>query len=304
MEIENVEQNTSKNKSLPKRFVFVALCLLGLSFVINIFIKSPNRDQDVLIHVSKGETLSIITNELFEKKVINSPALIERMVGFINTDKGTDVGDYLFTKDIPSYKVAYMLARSYHNVKPTKVTFPEGATNLEMANVLSSKISNFNKDLFINETLSMQGKLLPDTYFFWQLSTPQEVISALSLAFTKKISPLLPKSYSKYSESEILSMAAIVQKEALGKVDAGNIAGILWKRLEKGMLLQVDAAPITYKVKGLPTVPIANPGVIAVEAAVNPVSSPYLFYLHDKDGKIHYAKTFEEHKLNIKKYLK
>ncbi len=304
MEIENVEQNINKNKSLPKRFVFVALCLLGLSFVINIFIKSPNRDQDILIHISKGETLSTITNELFEKKIINSPALIERMVGFINTDKGTDVGDYLFTKDIPSYKVAYMLARSYHNVKPTKITFPEGATNLEMANVLGSKIANFDKELFLSKTSGMQGKLLPDTYFFWQLSTSEEVINSLSTAYTKKIAPLLPKTYLKYSENEILSMAAIVQKEALGKVDAGNIAGILFRRLEKGMLLQVDAAPITYKVKGLPTVPIANPGVVAVQASVNPVSSPYLFYLHDKDGTIHYAKTFEEHKLNIKKYLK
>ena len=70
------------------------------------------------------------------------------------------------------------------------------------------------------------------------------------------------------------------------------------------MPLQTDAAPETYKVKGLPKNPISNPGLEAINSAINPQNSSYLYYLHDKDGNIHYAKNFEEHKANKLKYLK
>ncbi len=104
------------------------------------------------------------------------------------------------------------------------------------------------------------------------------------------------------------------------------IAGILLNRLEKGMLLQVDAPFVyllgkeskdltvedlkldnpynTYVYKGLPPGPIGNPGLQAIEAALSPTQNEYLFYLHDNDGDIHYAKTFAEHVKNKKNYLK
>jgi UPF0755 protein len=183
------------------------------------------------------------------------------------------------------------------------VTFPEGSTNVEMAKVLSEKIPNFDKNSFLQKTKNLQGYLFPDTYFFWKLSTPDEVIATMQKTFDKKISPLLATS-SKYSKSEIIVMASLVQKEANGKEDSASIAGILWKRLERGMALQVDAAPITYKESGLPAIPIANVGMVAVEATLHPVASDYLFYLHDKSGMIHYARTYAEHQKNIKEFLK
>ena len=70
------------------------------------------------------------------------------------------------------------------------------------------------------------------------------------------------------------------------------------------MPLQVDVAPETYKIKGLPKSPIGNPGLEAIVATIRPQSSPYFYYLHDKDGIVHYAKNFTEHKKNILKYLK
>ena len=70
------------------------------------------------------------------------------------------------------------------------------------------------------------------------------------------------------------------------------------------MPLQVDSAPLTYKVKGLPVGPICNPGMESIKASIHPIASNYLYYLHDQDGMIHYAKTFAEHKINKLKYLK
>ena len=70
------------------------------------------------------------------------------------------------------------------------------------------------------------------------------------------------------------------------------------------MPLQVDVSPETYKVRGLPKNPIGSPGMAAITAAIFPKSSLHLYYLHDKKGVIHYAKTFAEHRRNIEKYLK
>ena len=66
---------------------------------------------------------------------------------------------------------------------------------------------------------------------------------------------------------------------------------------------KVDAAPDTYKTRGLPESPIGNPGLLAIKASIHPQSSPYLYYLHDKEGNIHYAKNFAEHVKNKLKYL-
>jgi UPF0755 protein len=70
------------------------------------------------------------------------------------------------------------------------------------------------------------------------------------------------------------------------------------------MRLQVDVAENTYKERGLPVVPINNPGVVAIEAVFHPKESPYLYYLTGKDGRMYYAKTYEDHKKNIQKYLR
>ena len=122
--------------------------------------------------------------------------------------------------------------------------------------------------------------------------------------FEKKITPSSANYFSGKTEKEIIIMASIIEREAKGDTDRGIISGILWKRIQIGMPLQVDSAPETYKTKGLPDSPIGNPGLKAIEAAINPQSSSYLYYLHDKDGNIHYAKTFAEHEVNIEKYLK
>ena len=77
-------------------------------------------------------------------------------------------------------------------------------------------------------------------------------------------------------------------------------------RREKVFLadLKIDSPYNTYLHKGLPPGPIANPGLNAIDAALHPKKSPYLYYLHDKNGRIHFAKTYMEHLKNKEKYLK
>jgi UPF0755 protein len=174
-----------------------------------------------------------------------------------------------------------------------------------MANILADKLSVFRKDLFLSDERSKQGYLFPDTYFFFALTTTDEVVDEMSRNFKNRVSSLEDDiEKSKYSLDEIVTMASLVEREANGADDAPVISGILWKRISKGMMLQADAAPITYKQTGLPSEPIANPGMVSIKATLYPKDSPYLFYIHDKSGMVHYATTYAEHKDNINRYLR
>ena len=125
---------------------------------------------------------------------------------------------------------------------------------------------------------------------------------------------------------DIVRMASIVEAEVPHEADRPMITGILWKRLDAGMALQVDSAlnyvtagknrsltaeelkidsPYnTYKYRGLPPTPIGNPGLSALRAAIYPTHTAYWYFLSDKDGKTHFAKTLEEHNENKSKYLR
>ena len=99
-------------------------------------------------------------------------------------------------------------------------------------------------------------------------------------------------------------MASLIEREAKGDTDRGFISGILWKRISIGMPLQVDVAVETYKTKGLPKSPISNPGIESIKAAIHSENSPYFFFIYDRNDNIHYAESFSEHQVNIRKYLK
>ena len=185
------------------------------------------------------------------------------------------------------------------------VTIPEGFNLAQIGDIFAPKLKNFNETEFLSQAKNLEGYLFPDTYFFLTNANETDVIKYMSDNFEKKVAPLyLEIDSSGKSKEDIITMASLIEKEAKGDTDRGVISGILWKRISIGMPLQVDSAPETYKTRGLPVGPIDNPGIQAIEASIHPQSSPYLYYLHDKNGDIHYAKTFAEHVKNKLKYLK
>ncbi len=124
--------------------------------------------------------------------------------------------------------------------------------------------------------------------------TENDVVKIMEDNFKKKVGQ---------SKSEIIIMASLLEKELKTIEEKKITSGILWKRLKADMPLQVDAEPDTYLYKGLPPAPICNPGLESIEAALNPIESEYWYYLSDKAGVTHFAKTFEDHKLNKARYL-
>jgi len=193
------------------------------------------------------------------------------------------------------------------------------------------QISNFPARLRMDEVqaggriLTLEGFLFPDTYFFPKNISAEEAVKIILQNFNKKTDSVFRKTAADKEVYDILIMASILEKEARVYETRQTIAGILWKRLEDGMPLQVDA-PFqyykgknsytltkedlaedheynTYTNKGLPPTAITNPGIDSLRAAIAPTQTNYLYFLSDKHGNMYYAKDFEGHKRNRELYL-
>lgn len=176
-----------------------------------------------------------------------------------------------------------------------------------------------------------EGYYFPETYLMPIGENGAEIAKRMFDKFNEMYAPLYPQFLKEnIKTSTAVKIASLVQREAAGKDDMPIIAGIIWNRLLSNMKLDIDAtlqyaqgkvgnewwAPIhgpdarkldslynTYTNKGLPPTAISNPGLSALNAVLKPAKTDCLYYLHDADGQIHCAKTFEEHKKNIEKYL-
>jgi UPF0755 protein len=269
-----------------------------------VFFSAPSDfPTESIFQVKKGAGLRRVSFDLKEKNIIRSRFVFEALMIIYGDEKHIIQSEYFFEKKLSVFEVARRISKGDHHLSTVSLTIPEGFTNIQIADLAVSKLANFDKNKFLLE--AREGFLFPDTYFFFPTDTEEIVLKSLSDNFDKKIEPILPEiEKSGKSMADIVVMASIVEKEAKGDGDRVPISSILWKRILLGMPLQADAAPETYKTKGLPAKPISNPGLNSIIAALRPEKSPYLYYLHDKNGKIHFAKTFTEHRQNILTYLK
>jgi len=302
---DNIDKIKQKNKRLKNLILNIFLALGFVSVFIYYFLSAPALNKDVIIHIPKGESINNISTQLENNRAIRNSLTLKIFVKFLSLDKGVITGDYLIKKQSPVWVIAWQISHGRHNIKPIKVTIREGLTNEQIAILLADKLAGFRKDLFLEEVNGKQGYLFPDTYFFFPLDTSSEIVEKLSDNFNiriKEVSNDLKLSGKNLSDTII--MASILEGEASGENDISIISGILWKRISIGMPLQVDIDKRTYINKGLPIEPLNNPGLLSIRGAINIENSPYLYYIHDKNGNVHYASSFEEHKSNINKYLK
>ncbi|MES2023657.1 MAG: endolytic transglycosylase MltG [Patescibacteria group bacterium] len=291
-----------------KKLIVPFVILIAIIFGYFLFNAPKNFPAGEIVNINEGVSLRFLSKDLEIKNIIKSRVAFETFVIMYGGEKHIAPGYYLFENKVSVFEVARRIVKGDRHLAPIKITIPEGYSISDIADTVAVKLPNFNKDKFLLETknkINKEGYLFPDTYFFFVPSTEEDVINTMSDNFENKIKTLKNEiATSGKSEKDIINMASIIEKEAKGDMDRGLISGILWKRVNKNMLLQVDAESSTYKIKGLPINPICNPGLDSIKSAIHPVNSDYLYYLHDKNGVAHYAKTFAEHKLNIQKYLK
>lgn len=279
-----------------------------------------------VITIPQGASTKEAGDILERKHVIRSSSIFQFLIKIVLVNRPVIAGDFAFDKPADTLQIARLLTGGGFGGTQARLTFPEGVSIREMNTTIARNISKWNTDEFAAKAKPFEGFLFPETYVVFKTITPDEMIALLKKEYTKKISPLKDSIVqSKKTELQIIIMASLLEKEAKNPAEAKIVAGILWKRIQSGIPLQVDAPFLytlgktssqltktdlqkdgpfnTYTRKGLPVGPIGNPGLAMITAAISPESSPYLFYLHDMKGQIHYAKTYQEHLKNKKKYI-
>lgn len=286
----------------------IGVILAGGVLIFMLALKTPSSfPHGTSFQVGEGESLGSISTRLQNEHIISSALLFRGWISLLGRDKNIGLGEYYFTNEIP---LGLVIAKFIHGPDQPLivVTIPEGKTTEEIADAFQKALPVFSTGTF--KTLvskeNADGYLFPSTYYPLPSFKEKDIVDLMRSTFEKEYSKNFksvpfPKLVS--TERKVISLAAILEGEAKTPEDMKIVSGILQKRLENGMKLQVDAAKSTYTTKGIPDTPIDNPGLVAIEAVFHPTSSPYLYYLTGRDGKMYYSKTFEEHKLNIQRHL-
>jgi len=306
---------------------YAAMAALFLAVLIWIMFSAPaNFPKERRITIEDGMSLAQVSEYLEESNIIRSTFLFELITILRAGDGGVLAGEYFFNKSFSAIGVSYRLTHGMFGLEPIRVTIPEGSTISDIANIFSEKFPEFDSLAFLSMAGGMNGYLFPDTYLFLPNVEPRQVIKEMRNTFDRRIKEIEKEiNVSGRPLEDIVTMASIIEKEATTVEDKNLVSGVLWNRIDIDMPLQVDAvfeyingkntyeltlddldidSPYnTYRYKGLPPTPIANPGLDSLRAAAVPESSEYLFYLSDRSGKIYYARDFEEHKKNKRLYL-
>ncbi len=172
-----------------------------------------------------------------------------------------------------------------------------------------------------NRCYKLEGYLFPDTYEFYKDMKPQDALGKMLKNAESRIGGSY--TYSGMTTDQIVTLASIIEKESGNVNEMAKVSSVFHNRLKAGMKLQADVTVIyvekylkpnltgdinrynsyynTRKCPALPVGAICNPGKAALNAAVNPADTDYLYFAADSSGNYYYAKTYEEHKQNLNK---
>jgi UPF0755 protein len=308
--------------------------------------KNPKDSQPQDFLITRGQSVGQIGTNLEKQGLIKSALAFKLYTRLNGQSQKIPPGEFSLSPNMDLDKILLTLVAG---PKELWVTLPEGIRREEIAakviktlNLQTEKAQTFWKE-FMAESKVEEGYLFPETYLFAKDVKAASVVAKLKSTFDSKFTEKMRADAQKagLTMNQTVTLASLVEREAITDEERPIVAGILLKRLEAGWPLQVDATlqyavagkkcgsagekPIldcawwgiplsqdkdlssaynTYQNKGLPPGPIANPGIGSLQAAVYPEESEYWFYIHDNDEKIRYARTAEEHGANINKYLR
>jgi len=301
----------------------VAVLLIGYAII---FAPPSAFPAGKILVVKRGESVPEIVQDFSNAHLVAHPSVLRFILRVMGAGSTVQAGAYSFTHPESVLTIAYRLSTGTYGIPPARITLFEGMTVRDLSERVASALPEISSAEIIAAGKDAEGYLFPDTYIFPPGTDAEEVVSTMRANFTEKIAPLNATIRSSgHSLSEIITMASLIEKEARTPESKKIVAGILWRRIEIGMPLQVDAvfgfifnrdtyspsyadlkvdSPYnTYRHKGLPPGPIDNPGLESIDAALNPTKTTYLFYLTGRDGQMHYASTYASQLANQKKYL-
>ncbi len=318
-----------ERKKIEKISLIFFTCLF--IFYHQFFIKEKINEK-IKIFIPKNLTLKEIGELLKEKGVIKRKWLFFLYTKIFFKEKSLKYGFYQLPQNFSEFKTFLLLLRKYSI--PVFVTIPEGSTIKEIGEILEKK-GICPKEEFLKYATSpdvlkkynilfptAEGFLFPDSYEFFTNSSPAIVFKKMCRRFWQIYLDLKKKYKTNLSDSIVIILASIVEKEAKVDEERPIIASVFLNRLKKGMRLEscatieyllkerkkilskedlkINSPYNTYLHKGLPPTPICSPSEKSLVAVLNPKKTTY-YYFFTKNGNTHiFSKTFLEHLKKIK----
>lgn len=319
-----------------------------LIFLISLFFfgvnvpRSFTEKEDIKFTIFTGDGIEQIGDRLEEEGIIIDSILFTTYAFLNNKHQSLQAGTYLLNSNM---SISMVLDKIYKGiVVQERVTIIEGWRASEIANYLDG-FNGLSGDIFLDIVASeppkelailydkpksrgLQGYLFPDTYFFNYGFSEEDLILAMLTNLDNRLLPEHREEIERRGKTifEIITMASLIEEEVRSHQDKGMVSDILWRRIEIGMPLQVDAtiafitrkrttrisiketrieSPYnTYINRGLPVGPISNPGLKSILAAIYPIPNDYLFYLSKPTGETVFSRNFQEHIGAKNRYLR
>ena len=316
-------------KKLLALFVILIVLVAAGSLAVKTYFFS--KGPLVTVQIRPGQSGSEVARLLKQKGVIRSEMLFKILLRITASASDLKAGRFDLRKNTSDLEVITCI-KTGQCTHYEKVTFLEGWRSEEMAEALASHgITDGHAFLNIVRANNLEGKLFPSTYLFADNTPAQKVVDEMLKQYKKNISPLLRKYKTDLTENQILTLASIVEREAVVHDERPKIAAVYLNRFRMGKRLEADPtvqyalgfalkenrywkkgltykdlklnSPYnTYRNAGLPPGPICNPSVKSVEAVLNPQPDfDALYFVADNTGRHVFSRTFHEHKQHIKR---
>lgn len=296
---------------------------------------SAGQDRG-LMPVLPGENFTSLSAKLEQQGIISSIPYFKLLALLRGDDKKLKAGEYPLSAAMTPNQVLDVLVDGKTFLH--RMTIPEGFTLKQIAEELrANELGHADEFIalasdpqyvssFEINAQSLEGYLFPDTYYFPKSATTKMIITKMVERFDEQF----PAKWHDRAKAlgrtvhEIVTLASIIEKETGASFERPRIASVFHNRLKKKMRLESDPTVIygipnfdgnikrkhlraltpynTYKIKGLPPGPIANPGREAIKAALYPDKTDYLFFVSKKDTTHHFSKTIQEHQKAVRKY--
>ena len=321
--------------------LIVALLLVGVALGAYLVLGAGLRGEDepVTIAVEQGDTLSSVADKLEEAGVVRSSLLFELKARYDGWDKEIKPGEYRFTPGEKREEIMRTLA-SGDSISAFTITIPEGLTLEQTARVVEAEGGVPAEEIeaaarktdygyaFLDDPdiETTEGFLFPKKYEFEGETSAEQIVNRLLeqyLIETRELDFEAAQRRLNLTEYELVTVASLVEKEAANPEERSIIAGVIYNRIRSGMPLQVDAtvqyildkpkedlsiddleieSPYnTYKNRGLPPGPIANPSRESIRAALEPAATDAFYYVLEPGGKEHFFTNDYDEFLEAKK---
>ncbi|MGE5543331.1 MAG: endolytic transglycosylase MltG [Bacillota bacterium] len=317
--------------------VFMLVILLMVWFSVRQFKQymAPVNPFDrtlVEVHIPDNTSTHQVSRMLAEQDLIRNREFFVWYCRLRGYDARLKAGLYQFRRSQPMSEIVDDLVAG--RVASMKITIPEGYTLKQMGElfaakgictaeewdkaVVRSRDFAFLRDIPMREN-RLEGFLYPDTYRIRRDTSIDQIIDMM----LKRFSEVWEKEFAALARQkgvsvyQVVTVASMIEKEALFDSERPRIAGVIYNRLQDGMPLQVDATVLyslghhkdqvtlrdlevdspynTYRNTGLPPGPIASPGLTSISAALQPEEHDYYYYVATSDGHHVFSRTYAEH---------